>query len=222
MSANLSITRPAAPKPARARGVDTKFTKLVVFVNASVPVAMLLWDAARGNLGANPAEYLTRTSGMLALVFLTLAIAVTPLRRLTGAQWIGAHRKMVGLFGFFYVSVHLLTYVWFDKVFDVPEIVADTFKRPFIFFGMAAFLMLVPLAITSTNGMIKRLGGKNWRLLHRLVFPAALAGAFHYYLLVKADVALPIAFAVAIAVLIVYRLVPTKRSPAKLAPQKKV
>jgi sulfoxide reductase heme-binding subunit YedZ len=184
---------------------DTKFARLVVFVNGAVPLVLLAWDAAHTNLGANPVEFLTRTTGALALVFLVLSLAVTPLRKQLAQPWMVKLRRMLGLYSFVYASLHLMTYVWFDKSFNASAVVKDTFKRPFITFGMAAFLILVPLAITSTNGMVKRLGGKRWNRLHRFVYLAAALAVIHYYALVKADTREPIIFGVVLALLLVYR-----------------
>jgi len=147
---------------------DTRFAKLVLLVNGLVPLALLLWDWYRKNLGANPLEFATRTTGMLALVFLVISLAVTPLRRTTGLNWLVRFRRMLGLFAFFYGSLHLLTYIAFDRFFRINTIPADIFNRPFIAIGMTAFLLMLPLAITSTDKMVKRLGGKRWALLHKL------------------------------------------------------
>lgn len=187
---------------------DVKFTKTVVFVNALVPLALLVWDAARDRLGANPLEFILHTTGMLALIFLVLSLAVTPVRKLTGVQWLAVHRRMLGLFAFFYAALHLVVYSIFDKALDLPAIVEDTLQRPFIFAGMAALLLMAPLAATSTNAMIKRLGGKRWRQLHRAAYAAGVLGVLHFYLLVKADATLPLAFAVVLAVLLAARAVP--------------
>jgi len=197
------------------------YEKVLVFVNSLVPLAMLASDAVRGNLGANPTEAATRITGMLTLVFLMLTLAVTPLRKLTGYGPMAQLRRMVGLYAFFYGCLHLLTYVWFDKVFALGDIVADTFKRPFIFIGMASYLLMVPLAVTSTNAMTKRLGGKRWKQLHRLTYVIAAGGVLHYYMLVKADIRIPVAFAVVLAALLGYRayvaLVP-RFTPARSKP----
>lgn len=184
-------------------GVD--FSKRVVVVNCLVPLAMLGWDAARGALGANPLEFVTHVTGMLALVFITLSLAVTPLRRLTAMQWLAVHRRTLGLFGFGYALLHLFAYVWFDKNFGVLEIVDDVWKRPFIAVGMGTIALMLPLAITSTNAMIKRIGGKRWRALHRLAYAVGVGGVVHYYMLVKADTRLPIAFGVFVGVLLLFR-----------------
>ena len=188
---------------------DVAFTKLLVFVNACVPLTMLGFDLASGRAGANPLEYVTHATGVLALVFLCLSLAVTPLRRVSSWQWLAVHRRTFGLFGFFYACLHLVAYWWFDKAFDIPAVVQDTIKRPFILVGMATFVLLVPLAVTSTDAMIKRLGGKQWRALHRLAYVTALGGALHYFMLVKADTRIPIAFFSVIGALLAYRVFDT-------------
>lgn len=185
---------------------DIKFYKLLVFVNALVPLALLAWDWRAGRAGANPLDFVTRTTGTLTLVFLVLTLAVSPLRKWTGAQWLVRLRRMIGLYAFFYGSLHLLTYLWFDKSFNFGEIAGDVVRRWFIIVGMIGFFSMVPLAITSTDKMIKRLGGKRWQKLHRLTYVAAIAGVLHYYLLVKSDIRKPLLFAAAVAVLLGYRL----------------
>lgn len=186
---------------------DIAFSKRVVYVNSIVPIVMLGWDLTTGRAGANPLEYATHTTGMLALVFVMLSLLVTPLRRVTGLQWLAQHRRMIGIFAFVYAALHLLCYVWFDKFFALSEIVADTFRRPFIFVGMATIALMVPLAVTSTDAMIKRLGGKRWRLLHKLNYAIGIGAALHYYMLVKADWRLPVAFFAVVGVLLAFRFV---------------
>jgi methionine sulfoxide reductase heme-binding subunit len=185
---------------------DIKFYKLVVFVNALVPLALLAWDWRRGQVGANPLDFVTRTTGTLTLVFLVLTLAVTPLRKLTGVQGFIRFRRMLGLYAFFYGSLHLLTYVWFDKWFDLRAIAQDVTRRQFILVGMFAFFTMLPLAVTSTDKMVKRLGGKRWQKLHRVTYVSACAGVLHYYLLVKSDTREPLLFAAAVALLLGYRL----------------
>jgi sulfoxide reductase heme-binding subunit YedZ len=185
---------------------DTRFAKFVLLVNGLVPLALMLWDLYRKRVGANPLEFVTRTTGMLALVFLVISLAITPLRRTTGLNWLVRFRRMLGLFAFFYGSLHLLTYVAFDRFFHLTTIPADVFKRPFIAVGMTAFLLMLPLAITSTDKMVKRLGGKRWALLHRIVYVSGVFGVLHYYLLVKSDVRLPVTFAFVLAVLLGFRI----------------
>jgi len=185
---------------------DIKFSKLVVFINSAVPFALLGWDAFHHRLGTNPQEFVLRTTGTLALVFLCLSLAVTPLRKMLGLPWMIQFRRTLGLFAFFYGCLHLLAYTWFDKAFKFGAIAEDTLKRPFIFLGMFAFLLLVPLAITSTNKMVKRLGGRRWNRLHKLAYVAAISGVIHYYLLVKADTRIPLAFGFTLAILLGYRI----------------
>jgi len=185
---------------------DTRFAKLVLLVNGLVPLALMLWDLYRKRVGANPLEFVTRTTGMLTLVFLVISLAVTPLRRTTGLNWLVRFRRMLGLFAFFYGSLHLLTYVAFDRFFQFTTIPADVLKRPFIATGMTAFLLMLPLALTSTDKMVKRLGGKRWALLHRIVYVSGVFGVRHYYMLVKSDVRLPVTFAFVLAVLLGFRI----------------
>ena len=184
---------------------DIKFYKLLVFVNALVPLGLLAWDWRGGRLGANPLDFLTRTTGTLTLVFLVLTLAVTPLRKLTGANWLVRLRRILGLYAFFYGALHLLCYVWFDKAFALGAIAEDVARRRFILVGVLALTSMVPLAVTSTDAMIKRLGGKRWQKLHRLAYLSAAAGVLHYYLLVKSDTRKPLAFAAAVALLLGYR-----------------
>jgi sulfoxide reductase heme-binding subunit YedZ len=185
---------------------DSRFAKLVVFVNGLVPLAIIAWDAWRERLGANPTEFFTRTTGMLTLVFLTLSLAVTPARKLSGVNFLGHFRKTLGLFAFFYGVLHLFAYVWFTHFFYLAAIVKDTLARPYITVGMLGLLLMAPLAATSTAGAVKRMGAKNWKRLHRLAYAAAVAGVAHYWMLVKADLTLPMTFAVAVAVLLAFRL----------------
>jgi len=182
------------------------FPKFVVFVNSLIPLVLLLLDLYRGRVGPNPIEFATRTTGMLTLVFLSVTVAITPLRRIFGVNSLVKFRRMLGLFAFFYGSLHLLTYVWFDRQFNLAGTVKDVAQRPFILVGMTAFLLMLPLAITSTNRMVKRLGGKRWARLHRLVYLAAILGAVHFWMLVKSDVRLPFTFGFIILFLLGYRL----------------
>jgi DMSO/TMAO reductase YedYZ heme-binding membrane subunit len=202
---------------------DPRFAKLVVFVNSAVPLTMLAWDALHDNLGANPVEFAIRTTGMLTLIFLLLTLTVTPIRKLTGWNWLSHFRRMLGLYAFFYGCLHFLTYFGFYQSFNVKNVLADTIKRWFILFGMTALLMMVPLAITSTNGMIKRMGAKRWKQLHWLIYPAAIAGVLHYYLLVKADTTIPALFGVVLGLLLWQRVSgkSTLKSP-RMEPSKPV
>lgn len=190
------------------------FPKLVIFINSLIPLALLLWDLYRKQVGPNPLEFATRTTGMLTLVFLSLTVAVTPLRKIFGINSLVKYRRMLGLFAFFYGALHLLTYVWFDRLFNLISVGQDVVRRPFILVGMTAFLLMVPLAITSTNKMVKRLGGKRWARLHRLVYVAAIAGVVHFWMLVKSDTRLPLTFAFIVLFLLGYRLL-AKYLPAQ-------
>lgn len=194
------------------------FPKLIVFVNSLIPLVLLLWDLYRKRVGPNPLEFATHTTGMLTLIFLCLALAVTPLRKIFGINSLVKYRRMIGLFAFFYGSLHLLTYVWFDRQFKLLSTVEDVARRPFILVGMTAFVLMVPLAITSTNRMVKRLGGKRWAQLHRLVYGAAIAGVIHFWMLVKSDTSLPLTFAFIVLFLLGYRLL-EKYSPPPANPQ---
>ena len=146
-----------------------------------LPFAWLFYGAATNNLGANPAEYLIRSTGDWTLRFLCIVLAVTPLRVLTSTPQLARFRRMLGLFVYFYVVLHLLSYSWFDMGFEVPDIAKDIAKRPFILVGFSAFVLLTPLAATSFNRAIKALGGKRWQLLHRLVYPIAGLGLLHFF-----------------------------------------
>jgi sulfoxide reductase heme-binding subunit YedZ len=185
---------------------NTRFSKFLLFTNALVPLALLSWDVYHKRVGPNPAEFMTRTTGMLTLVFLIMTLAVTPARKITGWNTIIKFRRMLGLFAFFYGCLHLMTYVWFDRYFNLRSIPRDVVSRPFIAFGMTAFLLMAPLAITSTNKMVKRLGGKGWRRLHSLVYVAGIAGALHFWLFVKSDTRLPLTFAFILLLLLAHRL----------------
>ena len=185
---------------------NLQFAKFVLFVNALLPLALLLWDLTHHRVGPNPLEFVTRTTGMLTLVFLSLTVAITPLRKIFGANSLVKFRRMLGLFAFFYGSLHLLTYIWFDRFFNLKSTVEDIARRPFILVGMLGFLLMVPLAITSTNKMVKRIGGKRWARLHQLVYFAVTAGVVHFWMLVKSDTRLPLTFGFIVFGLLAYRL----------------
>jgi methionine sulfoxide reductase heme-binding subunit len=185
---------------------DTRFSKLLLFINGMVPLVLLLWDVYRKQVGANPLEFVTRTTGMLTLVFLMITLALTPVRKITGLNWMVKFRRMIGLYAFFYGTLHLVTYLWFDRFFNLRSIAGDVAQRPFIAIGMTAFFLMVPLAITSTNKMVKRLGGKRWSMLHKLVYVAAAGGVIHYWMLVKSDKRLPLTFGFILLLLLGHRL----------------
>jgi len=182
------------------------FGKAAVIVVALVPAAALLWDLYRDALGANPIEEITHRTGEWALRLLVVTLAVTPLRRLTGWNGLAPYRRIFGLLAFFYATLHFSTFVVLDHFFDWQRIIADVGKRRYVTAGFAAFVLLVPLAITSTRGWVRRLG-KRWARLHRLVYPAALLAVVHYYWLVKSDVRGPLAYGAVVALLLAARLV---------------
>ncbi len=189
------------------------------------PVAWLLWGAVNGGLGANPIETITKETGTWTLRCLVATLAITPLRRLTGWLELIRVRRLIGLFAFFYGCLHFLTYIWLDQFFAFDDIVKDVVKRPFITAGFTAFVLMAPLALTSTAGWIRRLGGRGWQRLHRLIYLSAIAGVVHYWWLVKADIQRPQIYAAIVAVLIGFRLVtryarrPTPVEKAKLSPR---
>jgi sulfoxide reductase heme-binding subunit YedZ len=201
------------PKPE-----EMKWIKAAVFAACLIPLALLAWRGVGGGLGANPIEYITHSTGWWTLTFLLITLLVTPLRRLTGLNWLLRLRRMLGLFAFFHVCLHFTTYIWLDQFFDWMSIVKDIAKRPFITVGFSAFVLLIPLAATSTNGMVKRLGARRWQLLHRLVYAIAILGVVHYWWLVKKDITEPVIFAVLLATLLGARLVWRARKPSSVAP----
>ena len=191
--------------------------KVVVFIACLVPLAWLLWQffgptpsdmSTWGlGLGANPIEAITHTTGDWTIRFLLITLAVTPLRKLLGVPALIKFRRMFGLFAFFYGCLHFTTYIWLDKFFNVHEMLADVAKRKFITVGFTAFMLLIPLAVTSTAGWIRRLGGKRWQALHRLIYVSAIAGVIHYLWLVKADIRKPLMDGAVLALLLSYRVV---------------
>lgn len=184
-----------------------KWFKPFVFLACLGPLVRLGWKAYTGQLGANPIEVITHSTGDWILIFLLLTLSVTPLRKLTGQLWLIRYRRMLGLFAFFYAVLHLTTYVWLDKFFVWHEMWADIGKRRFITVGFAGFVLLIPLALTSTQGWIRRLGGRRWQLLHRLIYLSAIAGVIHYWWLVKADISKPAQYAFVLSLLLGYRVV---------------
>lgn len=189
--------------------------KAGVFLLALIPLLKLSSGAYLGKLGANPIEKISHVTGYWTLTFLLITLTPTPLRWLSGWSWLVRLRRMLGLFAFFYGCLHFLTYLVLDQFFDWDGILKDIVKRPYITVGFPAFLSMIPLAITSTDNMIRRLGGKYWRQLHTLVYPCAIGGVVHYWWLVKKDLTNPIIFAGLLGILlgarVVYRLRPTGR-----------
>jgi sulfoxide reductase heme-binding subunit YedZ len=183
-----------------------RFTKIGIFLAALIPLERLLWRALHAGLGANPIEVITHSTGDWTLIFILTTLSITPLRQITRQYWLIGLRRMIGLFAFFYGTLHFLTYIWLDKFFDVHEVSKDIVKRPFITVGFAAFVLMIPLALTSTAWSIRRLGGRNWRRLHRLIYLTGILAVIHYTWLVKADRHKPIEYGIVLAILLSYRV----------------
>ena len=183
-----------------------RLTKIAVFLAALVPLARLAWKAFHGGLGANPIEVITHSTGDWTLIFVLTTLSITPLRRITRQYWLIGVRRMIGLFAFFYGTLHFLTYIWLDKFFDVHEMLKDIAKRRFITVGFSAFVLMIPLALTSTAWSIRRLGGKNWLRLHRLFYFTGILAVVHYTWLVKADRRKPIEYGIVLGTLLAYRV----------------
>jgi sulfoxide reductase heme-binding subunit YedZ len=206
-----------------------RYFKVAIFLACLGPLAYLLWGffgptpfdrtAWGAGLGANPIEKITHTTGDWTLWFLLITLAITPARKLLRMPSLIKFRRMLGLFAFFYGCLHFLTYVWLDKFFDLHEMLTDIAKRKFITIGLTALLLMLPLAITSTSGWIRRLGGKRWQALHRLIYFAAIAGVIHYLWLVKADIRKPVQDAVVLGILLVFRIVLWAMASWKKRPQ---
>src|SRR5437763_4359144 len=183
-----------------------RWLKIVVFLLCLGPAMYLGWRVYREDLTANPLEYITHFTGDWAIRLIASTLAITPLRKLLHVPDLIRFRRMLGVYAFFYASLHFLTYLWLDRLFDFHDLGKDIAKRPFITMGFAAFILMLPLAITSTKGWIRRLGGKRWQLLHRLIYFSAIAAVIHYYWLVKSDVRLPLLYAAIIGALLLYRI----------------
>jgi sulfoxide reductase heme-binding subunit YedZ len=183
----------------------SRWAKVVLWILCLAPLVQLSWLAYQQELTANPLEFLTHFTGDWTINLLVTTLAITPLRKLLRLPDLIRFRRPIGLFAFFYGSLHFLTYLWFDKFFDTGEILKDVVKRPFITMGFAAFILMLPLAVTSTTGWIRRMGGKRWQLLHRLVYFSGIAAVIHYYWLVKADVRLPVTYGTIVFVLLLWR-----------------
>ncbi|HQT69329.1 MAG TPA: protein-methionine-sulfoxide reductase heme-binding subunit MsrQ [Thiobacillus sp.] len=186
-------------------GAVLRNPKLWVFVICLVPLVRLIALGGSGGLGANPIEFITRSTGTWTLVGLILTLSITPLRRLSGRADLIRYRRMLGLFSFFYACLHFITYIWLDQFFDLGSVARDIVKRPFITVGFATFVLLIPLAATSTHAMMRRLG-RRWQQLHRLVYPIALLAVVHYLWLVKKDLTEPLIYGVIVVVLLALRL----------------
>lgn len=206
-----------------------RYLKIVVFLACLGPLAWLLWGffgrtpfdmtTWGQGLGANPIEKITHTTGDWTLWFLLITLAITPARKLLQVPSLIKFRRMIGLFAFFYGCLHLLTYVWLDKFFNVHEMLADIAKRKFITVGFTALVLMVPLALTSTAGSIRRLGGKRWQALHRLIYFSGICGVIHYLWLVKADIRKPVEDGMVLGALLAYRVVVWAISAYKRRPK---
>ena len=181
--------------------------KLAVFVLCLLPLGLLAWRALNGQLTANPIEFITHTTGWWALALLMITLSVTPIRRMLDLPWLLRLRRMLGLYAFFYACLHFLTWLVLDQFFDWHAILKDVVKRPYITVGFTAFVLLLPLAMTSTNAMVRRLGAKRWLALHRLVYVIATLGVVHFLWLVKKDIREPAAFAAVLALLLGLRVI---------------
>jgi sulfoxide reductase heme-binding subunit YedZ len=180
--------------------------KVVVFLACLGPLGHLLWRYHAEDLGANPIEVITHATGDWTLRFLLITLAITPLRKLSRQPWLIRFRRMLGLFAFFYGCLHFTTYIWLDQFFDWANMLKDVQKRPFITAGFTGFVLMIPLALTSTSWAVRTLGGKRWQWLHRLIYASATAGVIHFLWLVKKDISEPLIYAGVLALLLLYRL----------------
>ena len=186
--------------------MKAKHLKPIVFLACLLPLGRLAWKAYSSALGANPIQVITWSTGTWTLVFLMVTLSITPLRRLTKQYWLIQYRRMLGLFAFFYGCLHFTTYIWLDQFFDLHSVAKDVVKRPFITVGFTGFVLMIPLALTSTRRAIRWLGG-SWQTLHRLIYLTAIAGVVHYLWLVKKDIRVPVIYAAILSVLLVYRVI---------------
>lgn len=193
------------PLPASLSRRQVFWCKALLWLLCLTPLARLIFLGLTGGLGANPIEFITRSTGTWTLVGLLATLSVTPLRRMTGLNWLVRFRRLLGLFAFFYACLHFTTYIWLDQFFDPAGIARDILKRPFITVGFTAFILLVPLAATSSQRMMKKLGS-DWQRLHRLIYLIAGLGVVHYWWLVKKDITQPLIYACVLVVLLAVRL----------------
>ena len=199
----------------------SRWTKPLLFLLCLAPAGWLAWRAWQGNLTANPIEYITHFTGDWTIRLIVTTLAVTPLRKLLRLPDLIRFRRMIGLFAFTYASLHFLTWFVLDKFFDFHEILGDFTKRPFIMAGLTALVLMVPLAVTSTTGWIRRMGGKQWQRLHRLIYITAIAAVIHYYWLVKSDVRWPLFYGALVAILLGYRAAAWSRTRLRQRPAAK-
>lgn len=185
--------------------MKSKYLKPMVFAASLLPLARLAWKAFNSGLGANPIQVITFSTGTWTLVFLLVTLSITPLRKLTKQYWLIQYRRMFGLFAFFYGCLHFTTYIWLDQFFDLHSVYKDIYKRPFITVGFSAFVLMIPLAATSTQWAIRKLG-RRWQKLHRLIYLSAIAGVIHFLWAVKLDKRVPEIYGTILGVLLLYRL----------------
>ncbi len=208
------------------RLLTSKWTKVVLFFICLVPFASLCWRALHAGLGANPVEFVQHATGDWTLRFLLFTLTITPLRKLLNLPDLIRFRRMLGLFAFFYVCLHFLTYIGPDQSFSLAGMWKDVQKRRYVTVGFTAFVLLIPLALTSTAGWIRRLGGRRWQMLHRAIYVSAVCGVIHYYWLVKSDVRKPLFYAAMVAILLAWRLgdwfLRRKRQPAQSSASRRV
>ena len=188
------------------RFLNSKWTKVLVFLSCLAPLSMLVWKGFHGDLTANPVEYIEHTTGDWTIYFVLITLSITPLRKLVPQLNLIRLRRMTGLYAFFYGFLHFFTYGLFDQMFNWMSITMDVYKRPFITVGFLGFVLMIPLALTSTAGMIRRLGGKRWQRLHQLIYVTGIAGVIHYYWLVKSDITLPVRYGAILAFLLLVRV----------------
>lgn len=186
---------------------NAQFGKLLIFVNALIPLALLLWDVHIGETGTDKVAFIEHTTGLMALTFILLTLTVTPLRKLTGSSFFMHFRRQLGLWAFFYAGLHLLAYLNYQRNWNLHAVVHDVFNAKYIFFGMTAFVLMIPLALTSTAGSVKRLGAVAWKRLHMLIYITAICAVIHFYLIVKAPTQLLKIFIAVLAVLLGMRVV---------------
>ena len=195
--------------------LTSKWTKVVLFLVCLVPLGILVWEAFTGGLGANPTQFMEHATGDWTLRFVAITLSITPLRKLLKLPQLIRFRRMLGLFAFFYGCCHFSIYLTFDQVFDLHGIWADIAKRRYITVGFTGFVLMIPLAVTSTAGWIRRMGGKRWATLHRLIYVTAVAGVIHFWWLVKSDIHLPLEYAAVMAILLGWRIFDHYAKPAR-------
>jgi sulfoxide reductase heme-binding subunit YedZ len=193
-----------------------RWKKVAVFLLGLAPLFWLGWRALEQHLTANPIEFITHYTGDWTLRLVIISLCITPLRKILNIPNLIRYRRMIGLFAFFYGCLHFLTWIWLDKFFDLHELWADVVKRRYITVGFTAFVLMIPLAVTSTAGWIRRLGGKRWQLLHRLIYITAVCGVVHYYWLVKSDIRQPALYGFLVAVLLGWRIWSSSRAAAPM------